>query len=93
VRPTAGSRPRLALGCRLTESSGPTATLLMPERAMRLNGPALEIVRRCDGTRTLADIAGELQALFPGADAVVIENDAADLLERLHERRGVDFEP
>jgi coenzyme PQQ biosynthesis protein PqqD len=93
MRPTSASRPRLALGCRLTDAAGPTATLLMPERAMRLNGPALEIIRRCDGTRTLADIAAELQPLFPGAEAAVIEKDAADLLERLQERRAVDFEP
>jgi pyrroloquinoline quinone biosynthesis protein D len=93
MRPSSASRPRLALGCRLTDAEGPTGTLLMPERAMRLNGPALEIVRRCDGARTLADIAGELQALFPGAETATIERDAADLLERLHERRAVDFEP
>jgi coenzyme PQQ biosynthesis protein PqqD len=93
MRPSSTSRPRLALGCRLTDAASATATLLMPERAMRLNGPALEIVRRCDGTRTLAQIAAELQALFPGAETATIETDAADLLERLQERRAVDFEP
>jgi len=33
--------------------------LLMPERALRLNGPSLEIVSRCDGTRTVAQIVHE----------------------------------
>ena len=93
MRPSLESRPRLALGCRLTEASGSAGTLLMPERALRLNGPALEIVRRCDGTRTVAEIAHELHALCPGAEAATLEKDAADLLQQLQEKRAVDFEP
>src|SRR5207249_679669 len=42
------SRPRLAAGCRMGENNN-QRVLLMPERALRLNGPSLEIVSRCDG--------------------------------------------
>ncbi len=38
------SRPRLAPGCRMNEKTQQPRTLLMPERALRLNGPSLEIV-------------------------------------------------
>ena len=86
------ARPRLALGCRLTEGEGAEATLLMPERAMKLNGPGLEIVRRCDGTRTMAEIVRELLALYPGAPPERVEQDAQDFLTRLWERRAVDLD-
>jgi pyrroloquinoline quinone biosynthesis protein D len=65
--------------------------LLMPERAMKLNGPGLEIVRRCDGRRTIADIVGELMALYPAAGPAKIEEEATSFLERLWERRAVDL--
>jgi pyrroloquinoline quinone biosynthesis protein D len=86
------SRPRLALGCRLTDAAGSEGTLLMPERAMKLNGPGLEIVRRCDGRRSIQDIVQELNALYPTAPAGTIEREASVFLERLWEKRAVDFE-
>src|SRR5438477_6888980 len=46
------SRPRLAPGCRLGENNQ-QRILQMPERALRLNGPSLEIVTRCDGKHTV----------------------------------------
>ena len=49
VKPEMNSRPHLAPGCRLNEKDKPPRMLLMPERALRLNGPSLEIVERCDG--------------------------------------------
>ncbi len=49
--PELNSRPRLAPGCRLGENNQ-QRVLLMPERALRLNGPSLEIVERCDGQHT-----------------------------------------
>ncbi len=41
--------PRLAPGVRLNEKNQHERMLLMPERALKLNGPSLEIVTRCDG--------------------------------------------
>lgn len=91
MTPSADTRPRLALGCRLTDGDGAEATLQMPERAMKLNGPGLEIVRRCDGTRTFAEIVGELTALYPTAPADRVLQEAQDFLTRLWERRAVDL--
>ncbi len=92
MTPARDARPRLATGCRLADRSGAEAVLLMPERAMKLNGPGLEIVRRCDGRRTIGDIVAELVALYPGAGAAKIEQEATSFLERLWERRAVDLE-
>jgi pyrroloquinoline quinone biosynthesis protein D len=89
--PAPGVRPCLALGCRLSEALEPGATLLMPERAMRLNGPGLHIVRRCDGQHTVQDIVHELQALYASAEPAKIEQETCAFLEQLHERRAVDF--
>ena len=55
------SRPRFAAGCRMGENNN-QRVLLMPERALRLNGPSLEIVSRCDGKHTV-DILGYLVLL------------------------------
>ena len=38
--------------------------LLYPEGMIRLNGSAGEIMRRCDGERSIAAIVDELQAAF-----------------------------
>jgi len=51
--PDLNSRPRLALGCRLNEKGQPSRVLHMPEKALRLSGPSLEIIERCDGIRTV----------------------------------------
>jgi coenzyme PQQ biosynthesis protein PqqD len=91
VPPSRATKPRLAPGCRLAENAG-TSTLLMPERAMKLNGPGLEIIRRTDGTRTIGEIVSELVALYPGASADTIEQEALTFLQKLWERRAVDLE-
>ncbi|WP_077001936.1 pyrroloquinoline quinone biosynthesis peptide chaperone PqqD [Variovorax sp. KK3] len=49
--------------------------LLYPEGMVRLNTPAAEILRRCDGRRTVSDIVTELEAEFAQAplhDDVVV---------------------
>jgi coenzyme PQQ biosynthesis protein PqqD len=76
----------------LSDASATEGTLLMPERAMKLNGPGLEIVRRCDGVRTLEGIVQELIALYPAAPAATIEQEAMQFVERLWERRALDLE-
>src|SRR5689334_7050247 len=64
MTPELNSRPCLAVGCRLNEKSQPSRILHMPERALRLNGPSLEIIERCDGNHTVRDIISELQKLY-----------------------------
>ncbi len=85
------SRPRLAVGCRLNEKSQQSRVLHMPERALRLNGPSLEIIERCDGRRTVQEIISELQNLYSKAEPRKIEDDILGYLARLHDQRALDF--
>ena len=84
------SKPQLAPGVRLGENQG-HKVLLMPERALRLNGPSLEIVSRCDGKRSVAEIISELQKLYSKADPRKVEQDILGYLELLHNQRALDF--
>ena len=85
------SKPRLAPGVRLGENQG-QRVLLMPERALRLNGPSLEIVQRCDGQHTVEQIVGELQQLYSKADPHKVESDILGYLALLQKDRALDFE-
>ena len=64
MKPELTATPRLAPGVRLNEKSQLPRTLLMPERALRLNGPSLEIVQLCDGHHSVQQIAEKLHALY-----------------------------
>lgn len=85
------SRPQLAPGCRLGENQG-QRVLLMPERALRLSGPSLEIVTRCDGKHTIAQLVAELQKLYSKAQPKKVEEDILGYLHLLHDQRALDFE-
>ncbi len=50
----------------------------MPERALRLNGPSLEIIELCDGKRTVREIISELQELYWKAEPEKVEADVLD---------------
>ncbi len=63
----------------------------MPERALRLNGPSLEIVERCDGKHTVQQIITELQQIYSNAEPKKVEADILDYLARLHDQRALDF--
>lgn len=92
MTPAPTSRPRLALGCRLNEKTAQPRVLLMPERALRLNGPSLEIVERCDGHHTVQQIITELQKIYSKAQPQKVEVDILGYLARLQEDRALDFE-
>jgi len=47
----------------------------MPERALRLNGPSLEIVERCDSKHTVQQIVEELQKIYSKAAPQKVEQD------------------
>ena len=89
--PELNSRPRLAPGCRLGENNQ-QRVLLMPERVLRLNGPSLEIVERCDGQHTVEQIVRELQRIYSKAEPQKVEKDILGYLALLQERRALDFE-
>ena len=90
--PARSARPRLAPGCRLSESAGQPSTLLMPEGALKLNDPGLKIVQLCNGMRSVTDIFRELAFEFKTSDRHQIEEETLRFLELLHEKRAVDFE-
>lgn len=90
MTPDPQSHPRLAAGCRLSENNQ-QQVLLMPERALRLNGPSLEIVQRCDGKHTVQQIIAELQQIYSKAQPQKVEADILDYLTRLHDQRALDF--
>ncbi|MFT3799776.1 MAG: pyrroloquinoline quinone biosynthesis peptide chaperone PqqD [Burkholderiaceae bacterium] len=46
------------------ESAQARWVLLYPEGMVQLNDSAAEILRRCDGLKTVSAIVGELEALF-----------------------------
>ena len=62
--------------------------LLGPERVIETEGPASEILRRCDGSRSVGDIVDELAVLY-AADRAEIAGDVNDMLVELATKRMV----
>ncbi len=91
MTPDPQSKPRLAPGCRLGENNQ-QRVLLMPERALRLNGPSLEIVQRCDGQHTVQQIISDLQQIYSKAAPKKVETDILGYLALLRDQRALDFE-
>ncbi|VTU34685.1 pyrroloquinoline quinone biosynthesis peptide chaperone PqqD [Variovorax sp. PBL-E5] len=59
------ARPRMSALFRMQfEPAQDSWVLLYPEGMVRLNTPAAEILRRCDGRRTVDDIVAELERAF-----------------------------
>jgi pyrroloquinoline quinone biosynthesis protein D len=80
-------RPRLAPGVRLHFDKTRNAwVLLCPERVIEAEGPASEILRRCDGVRTVAAIIDELAVVY-AADRDLIAQDVNDMLTELTGKR------
>jgi hypothetical protein len=85
---TAGARPILKAGCRLSPAGD---LLLIPEGALRLQGPASQIVRACDGTKTIPEIISALQVEFASADPAKITHETESFIARLVERGVAEF--
>jgi pyrroloquinoline quinone biosynthesis protein D len=59
------SKPRVGPGFRLQwEPAQSCHVLLYPEGMVRLNGSAGEIMKRCDGARSVAAIVADLEQAF-----------------------------
>jgi pyrroloquinoline quinone biosynthesis protein D len=85
--PVLPERPKLAPGVRLHFDATRNAwVLLSPERVIEAEGPASEILRRCDGTRTLGEIVDELAAVF-AADRELIAADVSEMMAELVAKR------
>lgn len=69
------ARPRLAPGVRLHfDRTRDAWVLLCPEKVIEAEGPANEILRRCDGSRTPDQIIDELAVLFTANRALIAED-------------------
>jgi len=60
--------------------------LLYPEGMVRLNTPAAEILRRCDGVRSVDDIVGELESAFARGG---LRGDVETFLAQAHSRQWI----
>lgn len=59
------------------EESQAAYILLYPEGLIKLNGSAGEILKRCDGQRSVTDIVDDLQVAFPGNTADISQGTQA----------------
>jgi pyrroloquinoline quinone biosynthesis protein D len=88
--PEDASQPRLAAGCRWGGSEQ-ERVILFPEGAIKLQGTGRQVLERCDGQRTFAQLIGELQTEFGDADPDKIRADISQFLEQLRHKRIVDY--
>jgi pyrroloquinoline quinone biosynthesis protein D len=66
---SATSRPAVGRGFRLQWEPAQNAhVLLYPEGMIKLNGSAGEILKRCDGAATIADITADLERAYAASD-------------------------
>ena len=88
--PLDSSQPRLAVGCRWggTEEN---RMILFPEGAIKLQSTGRQVLERCDGQRTFAEIIAELQREFGATDPAKIRADIGAFLEQLQRKRIVDY--
>jgi pyrroloquinoline quinone biosynthesis protein E len=87
-------RPKLSAKARLVHDrrSG-REVLLYPERGLALNAVASAVTRRLDGHRTVAAIAHEVAAEFPGAPPDEVERDVLAFLDQFHARALLEQAP
>jgi pyrroloquinoline quinone biosynthesis protein D len=84
------TRPRIGAGFRLQwEPAQDAHVLLYPEGMVKLNGSAGEIMKRCDGERTVAAIVHELEQAFA---ATGLEADVLAFAEMAAARRWLVWE-
>ena len=83
-------KPTLPRGIRLKHDDVRGEWLLLaPERVIKPNAVAVEILKRCTGEATFAEIVDDLAKAF-AADRALIEKDAAALIGDLAQKRLLD---
>jgi pyrroloquinoline quinone biosynthesis protein D len=88
--PTLSSQPRVASGFRLQwEPAQSCHVLLYPEGMVKLNASAGEIMKRCDGQRSVAAIVADLEQAF-GAQG--LQGDVLAFVEMAGQQRWVAWE-
>jgi len=78
--------PRLPHGVRLVQNEAHGWTLLGPERVFKADMIAVEIIKRCTGKVTLAEIVDDLAATFSAPRERVLE-DVTKMLRGLADKR------
>lgn len=87
----AEARPRLPRGVRLVRNEAQGGdVLLAPERIFKPNPVAVEILKRCDGERTLAAIVDELAAIYTAPREAILA-DVSALLRSLADKKLVEL--
>jgi len=81
---------RLAPGCRLNEHGARQDLLLIPEGALRMQGPARKIVELLNGERSVREVVEDLQHRYGSEDAARIETETIALLTRLRDRGALE---
>jgi pyrroloquinoline quinone biosynthesis protein D len=88
--PTLDCRPHVGAGFRLQwEPAQDCHVLLFPEGMVKLNGSAGEIMKRCDGERSLAAIVADLEAAFATTG---LERDVLGFVEMAGKQRWLAWE-
>ncbi len=89
VAPTPESIPRVARGFRLQwEAAQGCHVLLYPEGMVKLSQSAGEILKRCDGERTIAAIVAELEVAF---NAQGLQGDVIGFVEVAGQQRWLEW--
>jgi pyrroloquinoline quinone biosynthesis protein D len=82
------AKPRVARGFRLQwEEVQGCHVLLYPEGMVKLNRSAGEILTRCTGTATVAEIVADLEAAFGASN---LQGDVDSFLDMARQQRWVD---
>ena len=85
------SRPAVGRGLRLQWEPAQNAyVLLFPEGMIKLNGSAGEILKRCDGAATIADITADLERAFATSD---LSEDVMSFVAMAVEKRWLQIRP
>jgi pyrroloquinoline quinone biosynthesis protein D len=88
--PATSIRPRIGAGFRLQwEPVQDCHVLLYPEGMVKLNGSAGEIMKRCDGQRSVAAIVADLEQAFA---AQGLEGDVLAFVEMAGKQRWLAWE-
>ena len=86
---TAGMQPLLRSLYRLQwEEAQQAWVLLYPEGMVRLNVPAAEILKRCDGKNDVSGVIVDLERSFGGAD---LSADVYEFLTEAERRGWIEF--
>ena len=89
-QPLASKIPKLRRGFRLQfEPAQSCHVLLYPEGMVKLNGSAGEIMKRCDGQRSVAAIVADLEQAFA---AQGLEGDVLAFVEMAGKQRWLAWE-